>query len=60
MYRWKSDGSYNHIGASIQKSIRIDAETEKIISGMAGRSFSDKIRNLAKEYTELKKDNTKS
>ena len=57
MYRWKNTDvgrSYEHIGANIQKSIKIDAETLEIIEGCHGRSFSDKVRNMAAEYRAMK------
>ena len=57
MYRWKYTDvgrSYEHIGANIQKSIKIDAETLEIIEGCHGRSFSDKVRNMAAEYRSMK------
>lgn len=57
MYRWKDTDvgrSYEHIGANIQKSIKIDAETLEIIEGCHGRSFSDKVRNMAAEYRAMK------
>lgn len=54
MYKWKKDGSYNHIGADIQKSIKIDTETFNTIKTVNGRSFFDKVRNMATEYKEMK------
>lgn len=57
MYIWKNgaDGKrYEHLGANIQKSIKIDEETLRIIEGCSGRSFSDKVRKMAAEYKELK------
>lgn len=55
MYVWKNNGrTYEHLGANIQKSIKIDEETLEIINGCSGRSFSDKVRNMAKEYREMK------
>lgn len=55
MYRWKDNGTrYEHIGANIQKSIKIDRETLEIIEGCHGRSFSDKVRNVAAEYKRMK------
>ena len=53
MYTYKN-GKYQHIRANIQKSIKIDAETQEIIESVRGRSFSDKIRNMAEEYQRLK------
>lgn len=53
MYTWKN-GNYQHVGANIQKSIKIDAETLEVIEGIKGRSFSDKVRNMAAEYRRLK------
>lgn len=53
MYTFKK-GVYQHIGANIQKSIKIDAETQEIIESVHGRSFSDKVRNMAEEYRKLK------
>lgn len=53
MYTFKK-GVYQHIGANIQKSIKIDAETLKIIESVRGRSFSEKVRNMAEEYKKLK------
>lgn len=57
MYVWK-DGEngreYDHLRADIQKSIKIDKGTLKIIEGCSGRSFSDKVRKMAAEYKELK------
>ncbi|MCX4292250.1 MAG: hypothetical protein OSJ36_10725 [Odoribacter sp.] len=56
VYVWKNNGStYEHMGANIQKSIKIDRETLDIINGCGGRSFSDKVRNMAKEYREMKR-----
>lgn len=55
MYTWKN-GNYQHVGANIQKSIKIDAETMEIIEAAKGRSFSDKVRNMAAEYIRLKCD----
>lgn len=49
MYVWKN-GNYVHVGANIQKSIKIDQETLEIIEGCKGRSFSDKVRKMAKEF----------
>ena len=57
MYRWKdteNGKSYDHIGANIQKSIKIDRETFEIIESCQGRSFSDKVRNMAAEYKAMK------
>lgn len=57
MYIWKNgaDGrTYEHLGANIQKSIKIDKETLEIIEGCSGRSFSDKVRKMASEYREMK------
>lgn len=57
MYRWKeteNGKTYDHIGANIQKSIKIDTETLEIIEGCHGRSFSDKVRNMAAEYRVMK------
>ena len=53
MYTWKN-GNYQHVGANIQKSIKIDAETLEVIEGVEGRSFSDKVRNMAAEYKRLR------
>lgn len=53
MYKFKN-GKYQQLGANIQKSIKIDAETQEIIQGVKGRSFSDKVRNMAEEYKRLK------
>ena len=55
MYTWKN-GNYQHVGANIQKSIKIDAETLEVIESVEGRSFSDKVRNMAAEYRQLKRD----
>lgn len=54
VYVWKNNGTYEHMGVNIQKSIKIDEETLEIINGCSGRSFSDKVRNMAKEYREMK------
>jgi hypothetical protein len=48
------DGKLGNIGADIQKSIKIDSETQEIIESIHGRSFSDKVRKMAKEYQKLK------
>lgn len=53
MYTYKN-GDYQHIGANIQKSIKIDAETLAIIETVKGRSFSDKVRKMAEEYKKMK------
>lgn len=53
MYIYKN-GKSQHIGAHIQKSIKIDADTLEIIEGIKGRSFSDKVRKMATEYRKLK------
>lgn len=42
-YTWKH-GNYQHLGANIQKCIKIDAETQTIIENVKGRSFSDSMR----------------
>lgn len=55
MYTWKN-GNYQHVGANIQKSIKIDAETLEVIGMVKGRSFSDKVRNMSAEYKRLKYD----
>ncbi len=55
MYTWKN-GRYQHTGANIQKTIKIDAETQEIIDAVKGRSFSDKVRKMAAEYRRLKYD----
>lgn len=52
MYTFKK-GEYQHIGANIQKSIKIDAETLATIESVKGRSFSDKVRNMAEEYKKI-------
>ena len=57
MYKWKNTENgrvYDHMRANIQKSIKIDQETFDIISGCKGRSFSDKVRNMAAEYARTK------
>ncbi len=59
MYTWKN-GNYQHVGANIQKSIKIDADTLEIIEAVEGRSFSDKVRNMAAEYRQLKYDGAAS
>lgn len=48
------DGIYTKLGADIQKTIKLDYKSYEIISGMHGRSFSDKVRNTAYEYERLK------
>lgn len=53
MYTFKN-GKSQHIGANIQKSIKIDKETQEIIESVKGRSFSDKVCNMAEEYLRLK------
>ena len=53
MYTFKN-GKSQHIGANIQKSIKIDKETQEIIESVKGRSFSDQVRNMAEEYLRLK------
>ena len=53
MYTLKN-GKSQHIGANIQKSIKIDKETQEIIESVKGRSFSDKVRNMAEDYLRLK------
>ena len=53
MYTFKN-GKSQHIGANIQKSIKIDKETQEIIESVKGRSFSDEVRNMAEEYLRLK------
>ena len=61
MYVWKNNrngSTYEHLGANIQKSIRIDKETFDIINGCCGRSFSDKVRKMAKEYQKMKQQNS--
>lgn len=58
MYRWNEAGQYDHIHADIQKSIKIDKKTLEIINGCNGRSFSDKVRNMAAEYIRIKESNT--
>ena len=35
---------------------KIDTETLEVIEGVEGRSFSDKVRNMAAEYRRLKYD----
>lgn len=63
MYKWKDTENgkvFDHIRADIQKSIKIDQETFDIISGCSGRSFSDKVRNMAAEYVRIKESNTNS
>lgn len=52
-YTWKH-GNYQHLGANIQKCIKIDAETQTIIENVKGRSFSDKVCNMAAEYAKMK------
>lgn len=57
MYTWKNGANgrtYEHLGANIQKSIKIDKETLETIEGCLGRSFSDKVRKMASEYKEMK------
>lgn len=59
MYTWKN-GNYQHVGANIQKSIKIDVATMEIIEGIEGRSFSEKVRKMAEEYKRLKSDEVAS
>lgn len=48
-YRF-NDKTY-HVGIrEVQKSIRIDEESRRIIDSLPGRSFSDKIVYLAYHY----------
>lgn len=54
MYIRDKNGRYSKLRADYQTSIRIDKRTKEIIDKMDGRSFSDKVRNLAYEYEELK------
>lgn len=56
MYIKDRNGRYSKLNADYQTSIRIDKRTKEIIDSMEGRSFSDKIRNLACQYEEMKKD----
>ena len=45
MYVWKNNGStYEHMGANIQKSIKIDRETLDIINGCGGRGAAFLIK----------------
>lgn len=55
MYTWKN-WNFQHVGANIQKSIKIDVATMEIIEGIEGRSFSEKVRKMAEEYKRLKSD----
>lgn len=59
MYKWKN-GNFQHVGANIQKSIKIDVATMEIIEGIEGRSFSEKVRKMAEEYKRLKSDEVAS
>lgn len=38
----------------LDNGLTIDAETQEIIESVKGRSFSDKVRNMANEYLRLK------
>lgn len=54
MYVRNKEGRYGHIGANIQKTIKVNEEVYRIINECSGRSFSDKIRKMAYEYEEMK------
>lgn len=44
---------WGHVNADIQKSVRLNSTAVQIIESVPGRSFSDKVRNMAYEYQEL-------
>ena len=56
MYVWNNEGKYEHLGANIQKSIKVDKETFDIIQSCGGRSFSARVRTMAAEYKRMKTD----
>lgn len=51
MYAWK-DGKYTNDDCNVLKSVRLDRDTIEAINAFHGRNFSDKLRNLIREYTK--------
>lgn len=59
MYRQITMGKgriFTSSSCDIQKSVKLDRYAYDIISSCSGRSFSDKVRNLAYEYSNLKEE----
>ena len=47
-------GHYRRIRCDVQKSIKLDEETYKIINNIPGKNFSQKIRNMAIQFEKQK------
>lgn len=47
-------GGYRNVRMGRQKSIRIDEDTLNVINSIYGENFSQKIRNLTREYLRIR------
>lgn len=50
------NGVYTNDDCSEQKTVRMDAETIGIVEGHNGKNFSDKLRNLIKDFARQNQD----
>lgn len=53
MYTYKN-GSYTNNDMSVLKTIRFNPEEIRIIEACRGKNFSEKLKNLIKEYQKIK------
>ena len=51
---------YRKLNANVHKSVRMDVETYEIISRHHGNSFSEKLRNLVKDYYRFQNEYEKN
>lgn len=58
MYKWVN-GVRTNDDYSKSKTVRLYPETLEVIEGYKGRSFSEKLRNLVKDFARQNQENVR-
>ena len=52
------NGVYTNDDLSVSKTVRLYPETLEIIEGYKGKNFTEKLRNLVKDFARQNQENT--
>ena len=53
------NGVYTNDDLSVSKTVRLYPETLEIIEGYRGKSFTEKLRNLVKDFARQNQENVR-
>ena len=53
------NGVYTNDDLSVSKTVRLYPETLEIIEGYRGKNFTEKLRNLVKDFTRQNQENVR-